>query len=372
MLKNAFLFFCSTYAIVMVNLLWTTFIPPTCRTSDHCIAPLFDQTDLASADLYFLVTDDPALGKYRANNDRPPAHIAQAAWAVVEAFTKYQRAQKTANSKVSEACAESSEDLVCHSAESEVLEASDGDAAAAADLKSAAAVTTEPPVSMKLAWHATGLDLSNNAITGSRNFEQQLRVPVFTSSRRNATLYGLFFLCPGGRPLNPVDYPIELPAVVNGLFVGGGRQCTFEESVLFTSVDLTAHFPRRSSSGASLLLERPPGEESVGAPSEALLQHPPSTPPPGLGSDGPEVSKVVSHWRFSSHPLRLRLVDLGSAFLPSGGPLPPDNLRLLVHRANSHFFGTRKHGKEGDVVVEGQLQQYSPPTRPQGVLTYRP
>ena len=362
MFKNAFLFFCSTYAIVMVNLLWKTFIPPTCRTSEQCVTPLFDQTDLVSTDLYFLVTDDPALGKYRANGDRPPAHIAHAAWAVVEAYEMNQRrAQKTTNDKVSNACVASSDGSECLSAETVSLDASDDDD----DDDAGAVMTSEPPESMKLAWHAKGLDLSNSAIT-SGTFEQQLRVPVFPSSRRNATLYGLFFLCPGGRPLNPASYPLELPAVVNGQFVGGGRQRTFEESVLFTTVDLTISSPRRSSSGATLLLERPSSEEPVNLTSESSSLQPMLE----QGSEAADVSGVVSHWRFSSHPLRLRLVDFASAMLPIG-QLPPDNLMLLTHRANLHFFGNhRKNGDNEEGTVEGRLQPSR--TRPQGVLTYRP
>jgi len=47
--------------------------------------------------------------------------------------------------------------------------------------------------------------------------EQSLRVPVFPSTRRNASLFSVFFLLPKGRSLHPADYPFSLPALQNGL-----------------------------------------------------------------------------------------------------------------------------------------------------------
>jgi hypothetical protein len=155
--------------------------------------------------------------------------------------------------------------------------------------------------------------------------------------------------------LDPASYPLVVPAVVKGALLGGGRQRTFEESVLFTSVELTAHLPRRTASGASMLLERTSGAVAT---SEATLPLPPQ-PPQGAGD-----AHVVSHWRFSSHPLRLRVVAVASLPLPDAH-LQPDRLALLLHRANPHFFGTRIGGGSEAATATW-------PPRAPGPLVYRP
>jgi hypothetical protein len=364
MMYNFFLFVCFTYVIAMAGLLWQTFVPPKCRASDQCILPLFDQADLASADLYFFVTDDPALGLYRAHGDRPPAHIARAAWAVLEAGDALQRAEAARDEKA-RACAADGEanDEADGEANCEASGEASGEAngevqcrttvaaTIGTDDDAESAVVAVPSPSLKLAWRARGLDLGGASVASS--WEQKLRVPVFASSRNNATLYGLFFLCPGGRPLDPASYPLVVPAVVKGALLGGGRQRTFEESVLFTSVELTVHLPRRTASGASMLLERTSGAVAT---SDATLPLPPQ-PPQGAGD-----AHVVSHWRFSSHPLRLRVVAVASLPLPHAH-LQPDGLALLLHRANPHFFGTRNGG--------GSEAATWPPRAP-GPLVYRP
>ena len=142
---------------------------------------------------------------------------------------------------------------------------------------------------------------------GSVQWQQRLRLPVFASTRReNVTLHGLFFLCPQGRPLDPDRYPIEVPTWRD-----------FEESVLFATVPLTKHAPRTGSSGYVNLLDN-----SSSIPRSA---------------EKPEA-RVVSHWKFSSHPLRLRLVAPLLAVPRDVVFLHPDGQRLWLQRVNPHFF----------------------------------
>jgi hypothetical protein len=93
-----------------------------------------------------------------------------------------------------------------------------------------------------------------------------------------------------------------------------GSARDFDESVLFAVSPLTRFASARRSAASTLLTEKPTSSE----------QQPKAE------------RKATNHWRFSHHPLRLRMV---APPVPLASPsLPPDGLRLLLHQASARFF----------------------------------
>lgn len=286
MLAQAFYAGLTVYLALLAQIVYQAYFPTECR-GNHCIFPMFSPAELASSDLYFFVTDSPDAPHFGSlENGVPPYKLA------AQAHTLFVAAQ---------------------------AEPSTPSTVAALDDTNATRQLSVQESGLRFVTWAPSVD------TGGV-WEQSLRVPVLASTRRNTTLYAAFFVVPGGRPLDPAAYP----------FAGAdGSVREFEESVLFAVCPLTRFAPVRRSS-ASMLLAEKPSIFAASASASATEQHSPPPPPPPPKADLKADRRAKSHWRFSYHPLRLRMVAPAQ---PLAAPfLPPDGLRLLLHQASPGFF----------------------------------
>jgi len=350
------------YLLCLGKIIFQMWVPPGCRDNRPCYQPMYSQHELASADLYFFVTDDPDLGEWDDSLGRPPEHIAvEAAGVLTKAKAKAEARRKAADGSGEESCGmghggdfnDDSSSSIPSDYDGSNRDGSDvgggcgggddgggddgGDDGGEAGAGGGGAELDEAGGRLRLAAVERGIDLATGVASPALALSSVLRVPLLPSTRGNRTLFGLFFLCPGGRPLDPAAYPVDLPAVERGELVGGGRRRTFDESVLFATAPLTNHARARRSASEAFLLDRP----ALAAPSERGGDN-------GGGGGGggggwkaaPELAEpedaAVNHWRYSYHPLRLRLAAplaaIGEAWLA------PDGLRLRLHRANDRFL----------------------------------
>jgi hypothetical protein len=161
-----------------------------CERSGACAHPMFTANELQKAELYFFVTDlnpssfiPPSPHGHQQAAGRCPRELAVAAASLVSV----------------------EEEKKCVSEEE------------CPSIKSNNAVSR-----LGGAWEGR-LKLVGHW-TLEESLEQSLRVPVFPSTRRNSSLFAVFFLLPKGRSLHPADYPLTLPALQNG--------CVFEFFIL--------------------------------------------------------------------------------------------------------------------------------------------
>ena len=301
--RNFFWICLIVYLYSLGTILWKMFVPPNCGHG-QCIKPMFEASELASADLWFFTTEDPLIGEWTFRFNRPPAHIAADASRVYEHHRAAQKERVHNEKEVASAT------LALHPGE--VEQEGEGESPDAGEING----------SIKFVTVARGIDLSG----GLGAWEDTMRVPIFPSTRGNRTLYGLFFLCPGSRPLAPTEYPVELAAVVNGVLIGAGRKRTFDESVLFTATPLTAHSIRRTSA-SSMLLEKPTTDVELGT------------------ADGKKEERIANCWRYSYHPLRLRLVAPVQEF--PHRTLEVDNLVVNLHQTGSAYLPSSERKGSG-------------------------
>ena len=321
----------------------------------HCIQPMFSQSELDYADLYVFVTDMnlERRGFHRKYyNGLPPADLARAAWSVYQDHVlkrigeqqRRERDEAASGASISSMNSDETEVAECKTGSKSHNrgEIPDPTAATCKNMEEKQIKSVGPGEHIKFVTLVKDLQLRGTPV-GSVQWDEQLRIPVFTSTRRdNVTLHGLFFLCPQGRPLDPRRYPIEVPTWRD-----------FEESVLFTTVPLTKHVPERSSSGYVNLLKVNTKQTKFGSSDAGMDNF-------DLHNDKtvPMEGRIVSHWKFSAHPLRLRVVAPQTPVPDGAVRLAPDGLALRVHRANPHFFAP----PEDDIIISQQKSGIVPST----------
>lgn len=265
---NLFTLVVAGYLTLLASLVWQIFRPPAC-TGDRCIIPMFQQEELENCDFYFFVTDDSRIASSGAQVAKEAAAVMSAEAELVRLRLKKAKHQASTNTtKVEQleigvdglpaALADTEQNGGNHLQAAEVLKEHDEDE------KFWSQRVSDSP--LKYVTSKRRLDLSGGALGGildGSKWEQRLRMPVFASTRNNATLYGLFFLCPGERPLDPASYPTVHNNVASQHGEGGSsdvavgsRLVYFEEAVLFTASALTKHTVPQKQQTSSMLLNK--------------------------------------------------------------------------------------------------------------------